>query len=99
MLTSDQPACKCLQQITGKKKHRGQSESREPSQPEMLQVGHIPKMVQDKITQWEEVEHLNKDGAALKGERSPWEKVKWSLWQLSFRKSMKMKHISGYELE
>ncbi|KAL2294787.1 hypothetical protein Nmel_008536, partial [Mimus melanotis] len=59
VLTSHLPACRDFQQRIGNKKPHCPCEARELSQPEMLQVGHVPKMVKEKMTQWEEVEHLN----------------------------------------
>ncbi|KAM7023620.1 uncharacterized protein M8220_015213 [Acridotheres tristis] len=55
VLTSHLPACKDFQQMTRYKKPCCQCEARKPSQPEMLQVGHVPKMVEEKRSQWKEI--------------------------------------------
>ncbi|XP_066037434.1 LOW QUALITY PROTEIN: involucrin-like [Chamaea fasciata] len=96
VLTSHQAACKGFQRMTGKEEPQDRREAQELSPPEVLQVEHDLKAVEDKSTQWEEVEHWNKE---LEGEKSPWQEVEWSLWQSSFRKSMKMEHESGQELQ
>ncbi|KAL2294657.1 hypothetical protein Nmel_008400 [Mimus melanotis] len=57
VLTSHLAACKNFQQMTGSKKPRDRHKAQELSQLKMLQVGHVPKMVQEKRTQWKEVEH------------------------------------------
>ncbi|XP_005062878.1 PREDICTED: caldesmon-like [Ficedula albicollis] len=61
VLTSHLPACKDFQEMTRNKETRGRCEAGELSQSDMLQVWNILKMLQEKRTQWEEAEHLNKE--------------------------------------
>ncbi|TRZ12899.1 hypothetical protein HGM15179_014213 [Zosterops borbonicus] len=103
VLTSHRAACKGFQQMTGKEEPQDQCEAQERSPPEMLQAEHDLKAVEEQSAQWEEVEHWNKELQVclqpLEGEKSPWEDVEWSLWQSSFRKSMKMECESGHGLQ
>ncbi|XP_056369758.1 serine/threonine-protein kinase PAK 3-like [Oenanthe melanoleuca] len=55
VLRSRLPASKDFQQMTGNKKPCSWFEALQWSQSEMLQIGHIPKMVQERRTQWEKI--------------------------------------------
>lgn len=57
MLMSHLAACKGIQQMTGNEDPQGWHEALEQSQPEMLQLEHVPKKVKEKRIQWEEVKH------------------------------------------
>ncbi|XP_068033162.1 golgin subfamily A member 6-like protein 22 isoform X1 [Anomalospiza imberbis] len=75
VLTSHQAVSKDFQQMSGNEEPRGWREAQELSPPKVLQVEHDLKMVQEKRTQWEEAEHLNKEMQVclkpLEGERNP----------------------------
>lgn len=62
-MASHRAACEDYQQLSGTEGPQVRSEAQIPSPPEVLQVEHDLKMVQEKRTQWEEPEHL-KQGAA-----------------------------------
>ena len=57
MLTSHLAACEDFQQVIGHREPQGWCEAQDLSQPEVLKVEHILKMVLEKRIQWEEVEH------------------------------------------
>ncbi|XP_031952057.1 serine/threonine-protein kinase SKM1-like isoform X3 [Corvus moneduloides] len=55
VLTSHLAACEDFQQVIGHKEPQGWREAQDLSQPEVLKVEHILKMVVEKRIQWEEV--------------------------------------------
>ena len=57
VLTSHMAAREDFQQVIGNEDPHGRRGARWLSQVELLQVGSIPKMVQEKRIQREEVEH------------------------------------------
>lgn len=75
MLTSRLAACKDFQQVTGNEEPQDSSEAQKLSQAEVMPIGHVLKMVEEKRMPWEEVERLNKELQVclqpLEGEKSP----------------------------
>ncbi|RMB89055.1 hypothetical protein DUI87_34513 [Hirundo rustica rustica] len=61
VLASHLAACKDFQQVTGNKEPQNSCEAQQVSQAEVLPVEHVVKMVEEKRTPCEEVEHLNKE--------------------------------------
>ncbi|XP_074389588.1 uncharacterized protein LOC141727227 [Zonotrichia albicollis] len=61
VLASHRAACEDYQRISGSEGPQVRSEAQVPSPPEVLQVEHDLKMVQEKRMQWEEAEHLDKE--------------------------------------
>ncbi|RMC16971.1 hypothetical protein DUI87_06227 [Hirundo rustica rustica] len=61
VLASHLAACKDFQQVTGNKEPQNSCEAQQVSQAEVLPVEQVVKMVEEKRTPCEEVEHLNKE--------------------------------------
>ncbi|XP_017928273.1 serine/threonine-protein kinase PAK 3-like [Manacus vitellinus] len=95
-LASHLAAPKLSQQVIGNKAQQGQRKGQERPREEMLEVEHLQKMMEEKKTQDEEVEHLNKELQAclqrLEGEKNSWGEVEQSLLQSSFRKAAKIEY-------
>ncbi|XP_063037470.1 rho GTPase-activating protein gacV-like [Melospiza melodia melodia] len=75
VLTSDWTACEDFQQMSATEGPQVRSEAQEQCPPEVLQVGHELKMVQEKRMQWDEAELLNEELQVclqlLEGEGNP----------------------------
>ncbi|XP_023776393.1 uncharacterized protein LOC111924467, partial [Cyanistes caeruleus] len=61
VLTSHQPGCEGIQQMSGDEESRGGCEAQERPKSEKERGQHVSKKVQEKWTQWEDVEQLNKE--------------------------------------
>ncbi|RMC16970.1 hypothetical protein DUI87_06226 [Hirundo rustica rustica] len=61
VLATHLAACKDFQQVTGNKEPQNSCEAQQVSQAEVLPVEQVVKMVEEKRTPCEEVEHLNKE--------------------------------------
>ncbi|KAM6054219.1 LOW QUALITY PROTEIN: uncharacterized protein VSU04_011453 [Chlamydotis macqueenii] len=78
-LTAQLAASEDSQRIIGRKAEQDLSEAQELSRQKVLEVVHLQKILEEKRSQWEEVEHQNKELQvclqSLEGERSRWEEV------------------------
>lgn len=78
-LTSQLAASEESQQEMALKAQQDLSKAQELSRQKVLEVVHLQKVLEEKRSQWEEVEHQNKELQvclqSLKGERSRWEEV------------------------
>lgn len=78
-MTSQLAASKDSQQVIGRKAQQDLSEAQELSRQKVLEVVHLQKILEEKRSQWEEVQHQNKELQvrlrSLEEERSRWEEV------------------------
>ena len=78
-MTSQLAASKESQQVIGRKAQQDLSETQELSRQKVLEVVHLQKILEEKRSQWEKVEHQNKELQvclqSLEGERSRWGEV------------------------
>ncbi|XP_009959443.1 PREDICTED: centrosome-associated protein CEP250-like, partial [Leptosomus discolor] len=78
-LTSQLAASEESQQVIGRKAQQDLSEAQELSRQKVLEVEHLQKILEEKRSQWEEVEHQNKELQvrllSLEEEKSRWKEV------------------------
>lgn len=78
-LTSQLVASEESQQAMGHKAQQDLSEAQELSRQKVLEIVHLQKILEEERSQWEEVEHQNKELQvclqSLEEERSRWEEV------------------------
>ncbi|OXB52992.1 hypothetical protein ASZ78_005972, partial [Callipepla squamata] len=78
-LTCQLAASEESHQAIGHKAQQDLSEAQELSRQKVLEVVHLQKILEEERSQWEEVEHRNKELQvclqSLEGERSRWEEV------------------------
>ena len=60
-MTSQLAASKESQQVIGHKAQQDPSEAQELSRQKVLEVVHLQKILEEKRSQWEKVEHQNKE--------------------------------------
>ncbi|XP_042656756.1 centrosome-associated protein CEP250 isoform X3 [Tyto alba] len=80
-LTSQLAASEESQQVIGRKAEQDVCEAQELSRQKVLEVVHLQKILEEERSQWEKVEHQNKELQvclqSLEGERSRWEEVEY----------------------